>query len=259
MSTQEKKIQNATNETTEAISLIDEIVQKTKMAPEDEGYAATKQGVQAFIDELLKPQMEGEKVSSAIVDRMISDIDKKLSTQMDAIIHNKEFQNLESSWRSLKFLVDKTDFRENVKIEILNSKKEELLDDFEDAPEITKSSLYQLGYTQEFGQFGGKPYGLVVGNYEFGAGGEDIALMQNLASVSTMMHAPFVGATSPKMFGVETFSELPKLKEWHSFRESEDARNFSLTVSRFLLRTPYGEAQMMIFYGEILLLLLLQM
>jgi len=253
MSTQEKKIQNATNETTEAISLIDEIVQKTKMAPEDEGYAATKQGVQAFIDELLKPQMEGEKVSSAIVDRMISDIDKKLSTQMDAIIHNKEFQNLESSWRSLKFLVDKTDFRENVKIEILNSKKEELLDDFEDAPEITKSSLYQLGYTQEFGQFGGKPYGLVVGNYEFGAGGEDIALMQNLASVSTMMHAPFVGATSPKMFGVETFSELPKLKDlksifempqyakWHSFRESEDARNFSLTVSRFLLRTPYGE------------------
>ena len=197
--------------------------------------------------------MEGEKVSSAVVDKMIADIDKKLSTQMDAVLHNKEFQKMESSWRSLKSLVDKTNFRENIKIEMLNVKKEELQDDFEDAPEITKSALYQLGYTAEFGQFGGQPYGLMVGNYELNAGSEDIALMQNLSSVATMMHAPFIAATSPKMFGVDKFSELPKLKDlksifempqyakWRSFRESEDARNLGLTVSRYLLRTPYGE------------------
>lgn len=253
MSTQEQKVQDATSGESETLSLIDEIVQQTKMKPNDEGYSITKQGVQAFIDELLKPQMEGEKVSSAIVDKMIADIDSKLSTQMDSILHNDDFQKMESSWRSLKSLVDKTNFRENIKIEMLNVKKEELQDDFEDAPEITKSTLYQLGYTAEFGQFGGQPYGLILGNYDFNSGSDDIALMQNLSSVATMMHAPFIGAASPKMFGVESFSELPKLKDlksifempqytkWRSFRESEDSRNLGLTVSRYLLRTPYGE------------------
>ena len=253
MAEQTQQTQDTKNVKNDTISLIDEIVQQTKMKPSDEGYSITKQGVSAFIDELLKPQMEGEKVSSAIVDKMIADIDKKLSSQMDAILHNEKFQKMESAWRSLKSLVDKTDFRENIKIEMLNAKKEDLQEDFEDAPEITKSALYQLGYTAEFGQFGGQPYGLMIGNYEFGTGSEDIALMQNLSSVATMMHAPFIAATSPKMFGIENFSELPKLKDlksifempqyakWRSFRESEDARNFGLTVSRCLLRTPYGE------------------
>jgi len=253
MSVEEQKTQEIKSSDTQSLSLIDEIVQQTKMKPSDEGYSITKQGVQAFIDELLKPQMEGEKVSSAIVDKMIADIDSKLSSQMDAILHNDKFQKMESSWRSLKSLVDKTDFRENIKLEMLNVKKEELQDDFEDAPEITKSTLYQLGYTAEFGQFGGQPYGLILGNYDFNSGSEDIALMQNLSSVSTMMHAPFIGAASPKMFGIESFAELPKLKDlksifempqyakWRSFRESEDSRNIGLTVSRFLLRTPYGE------------------
>jgi type VI secretion system protein ImpC len=252
---QQEEQQQQTAQTSEvsAESLIDEIVQQTKMKPEDEGYSITKQGVTAFIDELLKPQMEGEKVSSAVVDKMIAEIDEKLSKQMDAILHNDDFQKMESAWRSLKYLVDKTDFRENIKLEMLNVKKEELQEDFEDAPEITKSALYQLGYTAEYGQFGGEPYALMLGNYEFGPGSEDIALMQNLASVATMMHAPFIAAASPKMFGIESFSELPKLKDlksifempqyakWRSFRESEDARNMGLTVSRYLLRTPYGE------------------
>ena len=253
MAEQKQQVQENNASETTAVSLIDEIVEQTKMKPTDEGYSITKQGVQAFIDELLKPQMAGEKVSSAIVDKMIADIDKKMSTQMDAIIHDKQFQKIESSWRSLKSVVDKTNFRENIKIEMLNVKKEELQDDFEDAPEITKSALYQLGYTAEFGQFGGQPYGFMLGDYEFGAGSEDIALMQNLSSVATMMHAPFIAGTSPKMFGIEKFSELPKLKDlksifempqyakWRSFRESEDSRNLGLTVSRYLLRTPYGE------------------
>ena len=150
MSTQEQKVQDAKSSEADSLSLIDEIVQQTKMKPEDEGYSITKQGVQAFIDELLKPQMEGEKVSSAIVDKMIADIDSKLGSQMDSILHNDDFQKMESSWRSLKSLVDKTNFRENIKLEMLNVKKEELQDDFEDAPEITKSALYQLGYTAEF-------------------------------------------------------------------------------------------------------------
>jgi type VI secretion system protein ImpC len=253
MAEEQKKTETLQAEAAEQeVSLLDEIVQATKLKPGDEGYAVTKRGVQAFIDELLKPEREGVRISAPLVDEMIAQIDKKLSAQMDAILHNKEFQKLESAWRSLKFLIDRTDFRENIKVEILNVSKEELLDDFEDAPEITKSGLYQNVYTKEYGQFGGQPYALMIGNYEFGPGSRDIRLLQHLASVGTMAHAPFIGAASPEFFGLESFSGLPNLKDlgsifdmpqytkWHSFRESEDARNVGLTLPRFLLRSPYG-------------------
>ena len=234
-------------------SLLDDIVQATKLKPADEAYSITRRGVQAFIDELLKPEREGVKISQALVDEMIAGIDQRLSAQVDAVLHNEQYQQLESAWRSLKFLIDRTDFRENIKVEILNVNKQDLLDDFEDAPEITKSGLYRLCYTQEYGQFGGKPYGLMVGNYEFGPGPQDIKLLQDVASVATMAHAPFIAAAGSQFFGLEDFSGLPSLKDmkaifegpqyvkWQSFRESEDSRNVGLTLPHFLLRLPYGQ------------------
>lgn len=233
------------------ISLLDEIVQATRLKPTDEGYTATKLGVQAFIDELLKPGREEARISAGLVDEMIADIDQKLSLQMDSILHNEDFKKMESSWRSLKFLIDQVDFRENIKVEMLNVEKQALFDDFEDAPEITKSGLYKMAYTSEYGQFGGQPYGLMVGNYEFSPGAQDVKLLGHLASVSTMAHAPFIGSTDPKFFGLNDFDSLPNLKDlksvfempqyakWQSFRESEDSRNVGLTLPHFLLRAPY--------------------
>ncbi len=248
---QEKEVQQEAQEAEAPESLLDDIVQATRLKPSDEAYAVTRQGVQAFIDELLKPGREELKISPTMVDEMIADVDRKLSAQVDAIMHNEEFQKLESAWRSLKYLVDNTDFRENIKIEMLNVSKQDLLDDFEDAPEITKSGLYRTAYTAEYGQFGGQPYGLMVGNYEFTPAAPDIKLMQYVSSVATMAHAPYVAAASSRFFGLEDFSGLPGLKDlkaifegpqyikWQSFRESEDARNLSLAVPHFLLRTPY--------------------
>lgn len=245
--------QEAATEEVGEVSLLDEIVQATRLKPNDEGYQLTKQGVQAFIDQLLKPEMDGVKISQGLVDEMISELDQRLSLQMSEILHNETFQKLERSWRSLKYLVDHTDFRENIKIEMLSVAKQDLLADFEDAPEITKSGLYKLAYTEEFGQFGGKPYGMMVGDYEFGYGPQDIQLLQELGSIATMSHAPFVAAASAQMFGLDDFSALPNLKDlksifempqytkWQSFRETEDARNVSLAVPHFLLRLPYGQ------------------
>ena len=253
MAEEKKETTRQEAQVTEEQTLLDDIVQATKLKPADEAYQITKQGVQAFIDELLKPEREGVKVSQALVDEMVAGIDQKLSKQVDAVLHNKDFQKLESAWCSLKFMVDRTDFRENNKIEILNVSKQNLLDDFEDAPEITKSGLYRTCYTQEYGQFGGKPYGLMVGNYEFGPGPQDIKLLQDVASVATMAHAPFVTAADSAFFGLDSFSGLPNLKDlkaifegpqyvkWQSFRESEDARNVALVLPRFLLRLPYGQ------------------
>ena len=107
-------------QTLEGGSLLEEILAETKMTPGDEGYEVAKKGVQAFIAELVAPKREGEKVDKAFVDALIAEIDVKLSRQIDEIIHNPTFQKLESAWRGLKFVVDRTDFRENIKIELLN-------------------------------------------------------------------------------------------------------------------------------------------
>jgi len=253
MAEQDKKKQPQAAEAVQGeASLLDEILQATRLKPSDEGYSATRQGVQALIDELLKPERAEARVTQGLVDEMITNLDQKLSAQMDAILHHADFQKLESSWRSLKYLVDKTDFRENIKIEMMNISKQDLLDDFEDAPEVTKSGLYKIAYTSEYGQFGGQPYGMMVSNYEFGPGAQDIKLLQHVASVATMAHAPFVAAAGSEFFGLSDFAGLPNLKDlksifempqyikWRSFRESEDARNVALTLPHFLLRLPYG-------------------
>src|SRR5258708_5878652 len=146
-------------QTLEGGSLLDEILAETKMAPGDEGYEVAKRGVQAFIAELVAPKREGEKVDKAFVDALIAEIDQKLSRQIDEIMHHPAFQKMESAWRGLKFLIDRVDFRENTKVELLNCSKEDLLADFEDSPEVPKSGLYKLVYSAEYGQFGGRPLG----------------------------------------------------------------------------------------------------
>lgn len=249
----EQAAPSAGEQTEESTSLLDDIVQATKLKPSDEGYSLAKKGLEALISQLVEPGKVVDKVTKAMVDQMIAELDKKLSLQVDAILHTPEVQKVESAWRSLKFLVDRTDFRENIKIELLNVSKEDLLEDFEDAPEIPKSGLYKTVYTAEYGQFGGQPYAAMVGNYEFGPGPQDMKLLQNVASVAAMAHAPFISAAGPEFFGLDDFNGLPQLKDlkstfegpqyakWQSFRESEDSRYVSLTLPRFILRLPYGE------------------
>jgi type VI secretion system protein ImpC len=238
--------------TTTEGSLLDEILSETKLTPTDEGYDVTRTGIKALMKELLSPKHQNEKVDKAFADALIAEIDEKISKQVDVILHHEAFQKLESSWRGLKFLVDHTDFRENIKVEMLNVSKNDLMQDFEDAPEITKSGLYRIAYTQEYGTFGGKPYGCMFANYEFGPGPQDIQLLQNCAAVSAMAHAPFFAAGGPQFFGDKDFLKLPNLRDlkaifegpqytkWQAFRSSEDARYVGLTMPRFLLRLPYG-------------------
>ncbi len=240
-------------QTLEGDSLLDEILAETKLKPGEEGYEVAKAGVQAFIAELVQPKREGERIDKALVDAMIAEIDQKLSRQIDEISHHPEFQKLEASWRGLKFVVDRVNFRENVKVEMLNVSKDDLLMDFEDTPEIPKSGMYKIVYSAEYGQFGGRPYGLIVGNYDFGPGPQDIALLQNCAAVASMSHAPFIAAAGSKFFGLDDFLNLPNMKDlkavfegpqytkWQSFRESEDSRYVGLVMPRFLLRLPYGQ------------------
>src|SRR5690554_5133869 len=249
---EERAQQETAGAAAEGTSLIDQLLETTKVRPGDESYAITKQGIQTFISSLLDSSRSVDRITASLADDMIAELDKKLCRQVDEILHHPDFQRLESSWRSLKFLVDRTNFRENIKIQIMNVSKDDLLSDFEDSPEVTKSGLYKNCYTAEFGQFGGQPFGAIIANYEFGPGSSDIKLLQYCASVASMAHAPFIAAAGAQFFGLDDFSKLPDLKDlssifempqytkWNSFRESEDARNVGLVLPHFLLRTPYG-------------------
>jgi len=241
----------AEEQQSETSSLLDSIVNQTKLKPADEGYDVQRKGVSAFISELIKPKNKEERINKNLVDKMIAELDSQLSKQLDEIMHHSEFQSLESSWRGLKLLIDRTDFRENIKVELLSVSKKDLLDDFEDAPEVIKSGLYKQIYTSEFGQFGGEPVGVMISNYQFSPSTPDVKLMQHVSSVSAMSHAPFIASAGPQFFDLDTFEGLPNLKDlksifegpkyakWNSFRESEDSRYVGLTMPRFLLRPPY--------------------
>ena len=229
-------------------SLLDEITVATGIKDEAAKRVA-RRGVQELLANLVSSPEQ--KVDKALIDAYIAEIDTKLSSQIDEILHHEDVQKLESAWRGLKFVVDQTDFRENMKIDVLNVSKDELLEDFENAPEITKSGLYQHIYTAEFGQAGGEPIGAMISNYDFGPGPRDIALMQKVSAVGAMSHCTFVGAAGPEMFGLDDFENLGKLKDlesifegpqytkWNSFRDSPDSRYFALAMPRFLLRHPY--------------------
>lgn len=234
-----------------SVGLLEQIMQQTRMEPTHEGYAIAEKGVAAFISEMLKNSDQAQPVNKVLVDSMIAQVDAKISMQMDEILHAQELQKLESAWRGLKQLVDRTDFRENVKVEILHITKEEMLDDFEGSGDITQSGMYQHVYTSGYGQFGGEPTGLVVTNYTFGPSSPDIKLMRYMSQVGAMAHAPFLAAAGAEMLGVDSFTELPNLKEihdifegpryakWRGLRETEDSRYLGLTMPRFLLRQPY--------------------
>jgi type VI secretion system protein ImpC len=248
----EQKQEAEQAEAAESGSLIDQIMQETRLKPADDGYDTAKKGIQAFITDLLAPQRKGEKVEQKVVDAMINEIDQRIGKQVDQIIHHQDFQKIESAWRGLKMVVDRTDFRENVKMEMVSVSKEELLEDFEDAPDVTKSGLYKHAYSAEYGQFGGQPYGAIISDYQFGPGSQDVSLLGHVASVSSMSHAPFIGGAGSEFFGLDSFEGMANLKDlesifegpqyakWQSFRESDDARNVGLALPRFMLRQPYG-------------------
>lgn len=192
---------------------------------------------------------EGGDKADVAVDTMLQEIDRVVGTQLDAILHHPSFQQLEAAWRGLKLVVDRTDFGENIKCEMLNCSKDDLLADFEDAPEIPKSGFYKLTYSAEYGPFGGRPYGAVIANYTFGPGPQDVMLLSQCATTCWMTAAPFIASAAPSFLGrrsLEEAANLPALEmtaqktKWEEFRTAEPGRFAALVLGRFLVREPWA-------------------
>ncbi|HET7921780.1 MAG TPA: type VI secretion system contractile sheath large subunit [Gammaproteobacteria bacterium] len=188
------------------------------------------------------------------VGQMLAEVDGRLGPQLDAILHHPDFRTLESAWRSLQFLAERMDFSENCMLDVLNIGKRQLLEEFEDVPELVQSRLYQLVYTNEFGQYGGRPYSVMVGNYQFGPTAGDVKLLQNLAGIAAVAHAPFIAGAAPQFFDADDFNglsrirdlaslmEQPQFTKWRGLRAGEDARYVALVLPRFLLRRAWGSS-----------------
>lgn len=188
------------------------------------------------------------------IEAIIAAIDKKLTEQINLIIHHQDFQNLESAWRGLHHLVTNTETDEMLKIRVLNISKKELgrtLKKFKGTA-WDQSPIFKKFYEEEYGQFGGEPYGCIVGDYHFDHSPPDVELLGGIAQIAAAAHAPFVAAADPGLFQMESWQELanprdltkifqtPEYAAWRSLRESEDARYIGLTMPRFLARAPYG-------------------
>lgn len=194
-----------------------------------------------------------DRVDKVMLDQYIGRIDEMLSEQLDAILHHPKFQEIESLWRSLKYVVDRTDFTANIKIEVLDVDKQTLIDDFEDVSEIPQSGLYKQIYEREYDTPGGEPFTSMISAFEFDASTTDITLLRNLSKVASVAHCPFIGSVGGAFFNKSSISDVVEIEDlinymdraeyirWNSFRESEDSRYIGLTLPRFLLRLPYGE------------------
>jgi type VI secretion system protein ImpC len=239
----------------EGPDLLDEIMSTGIKAKGDAQKERGQELIKTLVNELVDPTIVVAKSSVKTINARIAAIDEVLSRQVDEILHAKEFQQLEGSWRSLNKLVMSSETGEMLKLRVLNASKKDLLRDFQSAAEFTESALWKSIYEYEFGVFGGDPYGALLGDYEFGKGAQDVELLSQMSAVAAASHAPFLSATSPEMFGMESFSQMPDPRDlakifdknnpentkWLSFRESEDSRFVALTLPHTLRRLPYGD------------------
>ena len=188
------------------------------------------------------------------IEAMIAAIDKKMSDQVNAVLHHADFQKLESAWRGLHFLVNNTETDEMLKIRVMNISKAELgktLKSYK-GTKWDQSPLFKKIYEEEFGQFGGCPYGCLIGDYYFDQSPPDVEMLGEMAKVAAAALAPFIAAVSPTVMQMDSWQELanprdltkifgtPEYAGWRSLRESDDARYLGLAMPRFLSRLPYG-------------------
>jgi type VI secretion system protein ImpC len=188
------------------------------------------------------------------IESIIAEIDRKLTEQVNLIVHHEDFRSLEGSWRGLHHLVSNTETDESLKIRVFNISKKDLsktLKKFKGTA-WDQSPIFKKLYEDEFGMPGGQPFGAIVGDYYFDHSPPDIEILQGMAQIASAAHAPYITAAAPTLMNMESWRELgdprdltkifqtPEYAAWRSLRESEDAKYLALTMPRFLSRVPYG-------------------
>lgn len=219
-----------------------------------------KEAVENAVKTLAQQALEQTSLVSddviASVEAIIAEIDGKLSEQINQILHHEDYQKLEGAWRGLHHLVNNTETDEMLKIRVMNITKKELHKTVKKFKGTAwdQSPIFKKMYEEEYGQFGGEPYGCLVGDYHFDHSPPDVELLGEMAKISAACHAPFIAGVAPSVMQMDSWSELtnprdltkifqtPEYAAWRSLRESEDSKYIGLAMPRFLARLPYGAA-----------------
>lgn len=237
-------------EANEFTSLLNqEIKPKSDRARED-----VENAVQTLAEQALASSITVSADITVNIREMIAEIDKRLSEQVNQILHNEEFQKLEGAWRGLHYLVNNTESDEMLKIRVMNISKKDLHKTVKKFKGTAwdQSPIFKKMYEEEYGQFGGEPYGCLVGDYHFDQSPPDVELLGEMAKISASIHAPFIAGADPKVMQMDSWQELsnprdltkifqtPEYAGWRSLRDSDDSRYIGLAMPRFLARLPYG-------------------
>jgi type VI secretion system protein ImpC len=220
----------------------------------DEAKSAVEAAVLTLAQQALSNSTVIGKDVTKSIQAMIAAIDAKLTAQINQILHNDEFQKLESAWRGLHYMVNNTESDEFLKIRVMDISKKELhknLKKFKGAA-WDQSPMFKKVYEEEYGQFGGEPFGAIVGDYHFDQSPPDVELLGEMAKIAASAHAPFITGASANLMQMESWQELanprdltkifgtPEYAGWRSLRDSDDSKYLGLCMPRFLARTPYG-------------------
>lgn len=249
-SPQDSGLQDAGREAAvETASLLDQVVSATRQTEPDRAQSL----VRTLVEQAHAGTVTFDRNLTRTIEAAIRMIDRKLSDQLNAIVHDPKFLKLEGSWRGLHYLVMNSETGTNLKIRLLNASKRELHRDLTRAVEFDQSQLFRKIYENEFGTPGGEPYGALIGDYEWGNHPEDIEALRLVSNVSAAAFAPFISAAGAGMMGFESWKELSRPRDlakifdtieytkWRGFRDSEDSRFVTLAMPRVVARLPYGE------------------
>src|ERR1035441_8151994 len=254
MSSQTNPLAAKTAETvTTEVSLLDQIVSQGRFGTDIVAQERGKDMVKEFVNQVLEGHMTLTRDAEATIGARIAEIDRMVSLQLNEVLHHPSFQKLEATWRGIKHLLDESETNDMLKIKLMNVSKKDLLRDLQRAPEFDQSAFFKKVYEEEFGVFGGAPFAALVGDYEFGRGGEDVELLEKVSQVTSAAHAPFLSAAAPEMMNLTDYSQLTGIRDmskvfdsteyakWKSFRASEDSAYVALTLPHVLMREPYGQ------------------
>jgi type VI secretion system protein ImpC len=239
-----------TTTTEGGLGLLDQVIGATKQTERDRA----EELIRALTEEALKGTVTFNRNLVVTFDRAIAEIDRKVSEQLNKIMHHERFLKLEGSWRGLNYLVMNSETGTSLKIRMLQLSKKEMAKDLQKAVEFDQSQLFKKIYENEFGTPGGEPYGTLIGDYEWTAHPDDVETLRLVSNVAAGAFAPFISGVGAGMFGFDNWSELSKPRDlakifesteytkWRGFRETEDSRFVSLVMPRVISRVPYGAA-----------------
>ena len=220
----------------------------------DQARDAVTQAVQTLAQQALASTSTISNDAYKTVEAIIAELDRKLSEQINQIIHHAEFQQLEGAWRGLHHLVNNTETNEHLKIRVMNISKKDLHRTLRRHKGVgwDQSPVFKKVYEEEYGQFGGEPFGCLVGDYHFDQSAPDVELLGEMAKIASSAHCPFIAGASPSLLQMESWQELANPRDltkifgnteyaaWRSLRDSDDSKYIGLAMPRFLARLPYG-------------------